>query len=662
MCSTKRLLLTLGCWLATQGCYSPSVESPPLQGHGGTLEPGHGADGGSEIAGTGGVGVSGGGGASGGDGTLGGDASIPAGAGGVAGSAEGPSSPIPIFLDDALPDACVGQRFSHHLRAQGGGGNYYWQAQGLPAGLVLDAESGDLEGTLLEQSAGLHTFEVRLAGTTGRSKRDFQLLVRGSCRFAFLGRVTGTDRLFLGDVRQSAEAQSASELSLGLREGYAVSSFKVAPDGGKLAYLARAAMSGGADELQTVDLGDGVAPPAMSIVSGPPGANRIVEYAWSTDAQNLAVVTEDDAGTRVLAAYGADGLSASSPVGHLSDLFWVGDRVCFHAPPFQNAESIACLVLQAGGFGGAAEEYYPNPGYVFDNADYVSDDASFVGLMTDFPDDPARHVIYQAVPGLLAVYHGIATPSPDSSHVARVEGGGVSIFAMQEDETQPSAVIPNCLVVQAWSGDSRYLACQGGGEVALAAFDQQGRLAREETLSELSSSIGDFRRLFSPPALDGSVRWYVTDAADRRLRAVDLQQAEWTVRVIDVRPPTSASRVALAFRQGTSQLIYHHDDVLELIDLETDDRRTLNPVVMPFPLVCSEDFTTNRRETWCGGESPQQLFELSRDGNALLFQSEQGGLWSLDLTGSALPIMAGAANVICEEGVLGCRDQVQFER
>lgn len=650
MCGAKRLLLTLGYWLAAQGCYSPSVEWVPRQGQGGTAEePGQGAGGSPGIESMGGASVSGD--ASGPSGIAGSDEAI-----GLA--EESAPSPIPTFLDDTLPDACVGQRFNVRLRAQGGGGNYYWQAQGLPRGLVLDPESGELQGTLPEEATGLQRIEIRLAASTGRTQREFQLLVRSACRFTYVGRVAGTDRLFWGDVRHDAE--SGGELSAGMQQGYAVSSFAVASNGNKVAYVARSA--GSPHELHVAVLGDGSVPPVTASVPLPLGAASVVEYAWSQDGQWLAAVLELAGGDRVLGAYRGDELIGATSIGHLSSLFWVGERVCYHARAFQDAESIECRALRPDGFSNAAEVYYPNPGYVFEAADYVANATSFMGFVTDFPEDPAQYLIFQPVPGLLTVSHGVATPSPDLSFVARIEDGGAAIFPMGVDEAEPSAVVEGCLVVQAWSSNGRYLACRRANDVALVLLDPQGRIERQTNLADLSSSAGDYRHSFSPPDENGSVRWYVSDAADRVVRAIDLREDEWSIRIVDSRAGTSADRVALGYRRGTNQLLYHHDDTLELIELETNQRRKVNDVPLPFPLACLEDLTVGGRYSWCGGDAPPQLFAVSPDGSGLVFQSEQERLWSLDLVHGDAAVPVGDANFICEEGPLGCSDQVRFER
>jgi hypothetical protein len=59
-----------------------------------------------------------------------------------------------------LPDANLGAPYSYHLTASGGVPPYVWSANGLPAGLSLDASSGLISGVI--NAAGALSFTVRV--------------------------------------------------------------------------------------------------------------------------------------------------------------------------------------------------------------------------------------------------------------------------------------------------------------------------------------------------------------------------------------------------------------------------------------------------------------------------------------------------------------------
>ena len=66
-----------------------------------------------------------------------------------------------------LPDANLGAPYSYHMAASGGVPPYTWSANGLPAGLSLDAGSGLISGVI--NAAGALSFTVRVIDSTQAS-------------------------------------------------------------------------------------------------------------------------------------------------------------------------------------------------------------------------------------------------------------------------------------------------------------------------------------------------------------------------------------------------------------------------------------------------------------------------------------------------------------
>ena len=66
-----------------------------------------------------------------------------------------------------LPDANLGAPYSYHMAASGGVPPYTWSANGLPAGLSLDAGSGLISGVI--NAAGALSFTIRVIDSTQAS-------------------------------------------------------------------------------------------------------------------------------------------------------------------------------------------------------------------------------------------------------------------------------------------------------------------------------------------------------------------------------------------------------------------------------------------------------------------------------------------------------------
>jgi hypothetical protein len=76
---------------------------------------------------------------------------------------------IPLEITTmTLPDATVNTPYAQQLSAKGVGANPVWAAQGLPAGLVLDAHTGTIHGTPTAAQAAA-PLTVTLTDATGKS-------------------------------------------------------------------------------------------------------------------------------------------------------------------------------------------------------------------------------------------------------------------------------------------------------------------------------------------------------------------------------------------------------------------------------------------------------------------------------------------------------------
>jgi hypothetical protein len=86
-------------------------------------------------------------------------------------------TPAPSIVSDSLPTAVSGETYSATLAAAGGTSPYTWSATGLPAGVTLDADTGELAGT--PTAAGTHAVKLTLTDAdAATSSKSIDLVVR----------------------------------------------------------------------------------------------------------------------------------------------------------------------------------------------------------------------------------------------------------------------------------------------------------------------------------------------------------------------------------------------------------------------------------------------------------------------------------------------------
>jgi hypothetical protein len=560
----------------------------------------------------------------------------------------------------SLREGCVNEPYCARVTARGGAGHYYWTAEHLPAGLVLDSDTGELSGTPARGAAGPQTLDVHVGSSSAENVTLLlPLFVHASCKLAFIAANEGARRLYLSDVREGVPQELSDSAT-------AVASFRWSEDGTRLAFQNSPA-SASKDELQLVT----IAPqrsPTVELLSQASGAARLLHYAWATLSPRLAVIATDAAGeSRQLLVFDGDGglLGSAAVPSHISDLFWVGDRACFHGTSSLGRESIRCHQLGADGLSAASEEFYRNLAFAFEGAGYITGPSFFIGQFSDGPGAPFQ-LVYQAVPGGLAITHDPGVPSPDLRWIARVApsldavaANELQLFPSGEDETAPVSVISACDELQAWSADARYLACRSGESVLIAELDATGRVVRQGSVPGIASGPAELRHAFSPASEAG--RWYVVESLDQGLVAIDLTQSVWMATFLTERGERSVDDVGLEFLGRRPELLYHHDVQLERFDLARGQHTLVSLTPITGPLACAADPLRASPDLWCGGQRGPRQFVTAPGGDAVAFQAEDGTLWVLDAhLDPGEPTRVSELYVPCGDGDLGCADQVGF--
>jgi len=89
------------------------------------------------------------------------------------------STPItaPVIAAGTLPDVEVDSAYSATLSATTGGAAITWSAEGLPAGLTINPETGVISGT--PTTAGSYSFVVKASNSAGEGIRVFSINVEG---------------------------------------------------------------------------------------------------------------------------------------------------------------------------------------------------------------------------------------------------------------------------------------------------------------------------------------------------------------------------------------------------------------------------------------------------------------------------------------------------
>jgi WD40 repeat protein len=634
VCSTKRLLLTLGLGIVLQACYDPDVPryDAPSGGEGGQ----GGAQDDPTPAPTG----------SGGSSAP--QPAMPQDSGGrddeVSDVSEELDAPSPVsaapdctqrLLPCTLPPPCRGRGYSVTLSLPEDR-QYAWRALETPPGLDFSEETGTLSGVASE-SGTLHL--QLLAGTEVAEEASVDLVARDSCWFAYVEAEAETTLLHLVDPLLDVERSVPGEPAAGQR----VLDFEFSPDGRYIAV--KSADDSGNTRLQAFQ-----APEWDEIAL--PWNEAVGEYAWSPNSSVLAVELEgladsSIAGVRMPSASDASvRLLAPIPAQVASDLTWLGEQgIMFFTTSGMPDGYVQAAVAPVSGDGFAAVALAQSQIY--------SVEATTTRRMEPARDGVFAVGSYQGQTSSVAFYHlgpeGLVTvshqpdvvPSPGRGYVARTnEMGELEIYGAG-DVTQPDSIDPplidrvaGCGHLLAWSPREDRLACVTSGDVLgnvrLVSFDPAEpstieRVQGEYTYNELLSA--QRARAFSA---DG--KWFVF-ATDSRLYEVDTSSERLLARsgeLVDSNHPFPE----FAFSPDGTKYLRHEATSLFLHSLEPDYFGTLLPRNVEASRPCSESVGP-AADAWCGTSTmrgPHVSWEP--DSRYAIYESQSGALIALSLTPS----------------------------
>ena len=555
----------------------------------------------------------------------------------------------PVIVSSGLPAPCQGIRYSQALSASGGSGTgYTWSSASgqLPSGLEFFPDRGVIEGTPSGVSR-TGSLELLLTDSLGqRASATLDLTLREQCRMAWIADEPA--RLHLGDVFLSDEGLTLPEQ---LDSGARVLDMKFSPDGAWLAFRAGVP---GAERLHLHALSSSAGDALMDFACPDANACAVLDYAWSRDAQHLAVVLGDGTSQDFVSglSIAQGGALATWPViasalsdvtevtlDYLRDLSWApGGYFGFvGASGLEGGKPHGVFMAQAG------LPSLPQAGVYYDRDLRLRQKPSGWVAYDGF-----TYKATAILPPSDAATHAAAWTSPSGEYVATTDEGRLAIAAMDQLGPALATTDPgSCAVVAAWAprshGMERIL-CSGGSidvpdGTALRVFDFD--LARQVFDPPAGRAI-PLNGLFSPAPLNNTRRMFTASADWLVLGAPDPGVTLTSVPFENVDLPRPLVQLSvnapaeMSFSpDGRSLLIYDRAGLIwrpvpasafySRLSLDGSNQPMTPPSLVP----CEEALWASP-DKWCGAPSSAAHFLISSDSRSVLFEAD-GALWVSDL-------------------------------
>jgi hypothetical protein len=493
-------------------------------------------------------------------------------------------------------------------------------------------------------TGGSMSIRVSDSSDPPRSTRfDLDLTLRRTCWFAYLSG-DGAPELHLRD------AFLLNDLAIAADTGGTVRDFQFSPNGDWLSFRVDAA---GGSQLFAFRARPPRSLAAQRVSPECPPASpdaadgsecRVVDYAWSSDSNHLALLLRAASQDWLTGVSGfADGAGPDQPWPPQSSATWVADEVPLHYHEglvWVGSEWLAFLgdelgsaspsltsalysaTLNASGLGVAGLVAVPP---MLTNAGTVLRPAAegVVMIEAPAPEEPPLVSYYSA--GGPARYHS-GWLSPSSAWLASTNSAGeLEVYDIRNDEapiarsTDADAADP-CQSVFSWSQPSgqpavEHIACASGPDIAFFEFSPVEHSLRRRSRVAAVASAGA-RRAFSR---DG--RWFALgELGGTSWGLIDLNQSE--PRIDPLRIHVAAPPVELLFppfRDGLVTLA-EPGGIAEypLPGSTSIPSAFTSPGASPRSS-CSESFWT-APDNWCGAPRASQHFAYADDGRSLLFE------------------------------------------
>ena len=559
----------------------------------------------------------------------------------------------------ALPHlmGCVGEWLSFRPDVGLPNANGWWleNADDLPAGLVLDPDTGRITGT--PTSAGTGSFTVNAQSPDDERLQQHLFTISETCTYAFKAvNAAQLTSLFVGHVLQTPPSGVEVLPPLVLGEGD-VELFRFDPTGSRVAittndpsgpesrgYVARIT---GVDEAGA---------PTVETTALPlfPLPARVLEMAWSSEGV-LAMLIDGDgpspAADRRLVAFSLDSggdwqVTFDATAGNGRELTWLGPYPCF-AGTYEVEEGtfngVSCRTPEGQNI---TAQGPPEP---FASRTAMRASANSLLAVTPIvvdgaPPDPnyVAGLDNQTDPWAAITYRGVFA-SPRGDMIAVNRSGPALEVATVGSQTDfpdlglytPVATIEACDVVSAWSRNTGALACTLESDATAVTFVTFEGSALADTFSAEVEGHGSARQMVF---VDD--RFYAFDAGWGKLTIVSLEDTP-SVSHIQV-GPQSPSLMALAtvpMAGSHSRLAVQSEGGLLIVDLDAEDvvsRISSEDAELPRVEDCVRTFQLSGFVNWCGGDEVSRAFEMTPEASHFLYLASDGGLHLSNAAGDAI--------------------------
>lgn len=591
----------------------------------------------------------------------------------------GDDAPAPTL--SALPAACNGLPYEASLSAAGPDGPYALKLLDNGGEFTLGAD-----GVLSGVPRGVGTRAIVVAITDGKGKvqqSSLELRVRERCWLAYSSRESGALRLHVTDVLATTSKVFPAASS---EEAF---DFAFSPSGRHLAY--RAGVDADSASLYVLR-------PESDVAARLPFELPVAAYAWSRSGEHLAVILAAGgdqwfvSGLAVPADAGAAALAEAVPwplvpTSYRRELHWMGETATVHLGRYSGdsaeeperiempyvsrrlvsdlSPSRALDALPMPADDGAL--YAMAGGFIALNSQTVPGGSTFEAY---FPSEAGAYETDRR-----ATLWDDSTPSDlwwsdDRVHAGRVDGEGRFVIHAVAEGNAPRAISQSrCGHVLAWRtlADRERVVCADAGGCAL---DPEYSVLRVFDFLPASNSL-DERALDGcwqtrvatdePRAISRAGSWLVYDTGET-LATIPLTGAARTP-AINLLAPAQPHQRAYAISPDEAALLVQSGPTLWWRSpIEGEPReltRGRDPTGQAVSLSVSQPTPCEPRfvlspERWCGYGALEPRARWSADSLSIVFRTDDGALWSADVSHRSAPAVLRRLSVEGAVCVNGC--------